>query len=156
MANLNFNAADVEPRDSFDLLPAGWYVAEATASEMKETKSRNGHYLEIEWTITEGSAKGRRVWSRLNLDNPNATAVEIAQRDLSAICRATGVMRVGDSSELHGKPIRVKVKVRKGTDGYDDTNEVAGYKPREDAPTTGAAPSGGNGGGGGAPWARNG
>jgi hypothetical protein len=43
------------------------------------------------------------IWSRLNLDNPKA--VEIARRDLSAICRAVGVLTPGDSSELHDLPL---------------------------------------------------
>jgi hypothetical protein len=157
MAQLNFDANNVEPRDSFDPIPTSWQIAEATDSEMKPTKTSGGEYLQIEWTITEGDFKNRKVWSRLNLKNANPTAVEIAQRDLSSICRATGVMQVQDSSALHGKPIAIKVKFRKGTDGYDDSNDVVGYKPRDGAPApTGAGnPPATNGGSTAAPWARS-
>lgn len=155
MAQLNFNANDHEPRDSFDLLPNGWQPAEATASEMKDTKAGDGAYLQIEWTITAGEFQGRKLWSRLNLKNRNSTAVEIAQRDLSAICRATGIMEVNDSSQLHGKPIQVKVKTRPAKGEFDASNEIAGYKPL-DAPgasTSTAAPASG-GGSSSAPWGR--
>jgi len=38
MASLNFNAAAIEPQQSFDALPAGRYEVIITDSEMKETK----------------------------------------------------------------------------------------------------------------------
>ena len=152
MAQLTFNANDVPPSEAFDLIPAGWQPAEATSSEMKTTKDGEGEYLQIEWTIIDGQYQGRKLWSRLNMKNRNATAVEIAQRDLSAICRSTGIMTLTDSSQLHDRPIMVKVKVRKGTPGYpDDSNEIGGYKPRDGA--TAAAPAASSGTGA-APWAR--
>ena len=77
MANLgNFNANEVEPNTSFDPLPAGKYLAAVTASEMKPTKKGDGSYLEVELTILEGEYKDRKVWDRLCLNNPNATAVK--------------------------------------------------------------------------------
>ena len=138
---LSFNAAEVEPSSSFDPIPAGTYTAEITDSKEKDTKSGNGSYLELTFSIIEGEFMNRLIWVRLNLKNPNATAVEIAQKDLSAICRATGVMNLTDSSQLHGKPMKVKVSVRKSAE-YGDSNEIKSYESADSKTTTAtSAPS---------------
>ena len=85
MAQLHgFNANNVEPTVEFDPIPAGKYLAMITDSEMKPTKSGSGSYLQLAFQILEGEYKGRFVWARLNLDNPNSTAVQIAKAELSA------------------------------------------------------------------------
>ena len=79
MANLNnFNAHEVEPNASFEPIPADKYLAAITESEMKPTKNGRGSYLQLTFTILEGEYKDRIMWARLNLNNPNATAVKIA------------------------------------------------------------------------------
>lgn len=129
MANLNgFNASEVEPTSNFEPLPAGKYLAAISDSEMKATKNGSGNYLQLTFTIIEGPYKNRVLWSRLNLNNPNATAVKIAQSELSAICRATGVMTPRDSVELHNIPLVITVKCRKRTDTGDVDNEIRGYE----------------------------
>lgn len=140
MAQLNFNAADVQPLDSFEAIPAGTYEAVIVDSEMKPTKSGTGSYLELAVEIVTGDFQGRRVWSRLNLANPNVKAVEIARRELSSICRAVGVMNPGDSSELHNVPFLVVVKkVKRDDDTY--VNEIGGWKPKAEAAAMPAAPA---------------
>jgi hypothetical protein len=73
------------------------------------------------------------LWARLNLDNPNATAVKIARAELSAICRAVGVMAPGDSVELHDLPLVISVKCKKRADTGEITNEIKGYAKKEAA-----------------------
>ena len=75
MAQLNFNAAEVQPLKSFDAIPAGTYEAVIAESEMKPTKSGTGSYLELTIEIISGDYQGRRVWARLNLANSNVKAV---------------------------------------------------------------------------------
>jgi hypothetical protein len=134
MADLNgFNANEVEPTASFEAIPAGKYLAAITDSEMKPTKNGSGSYLQLTFTILEGEYKGRVVWARLNLVNPNQTAVKIAQSELSAVCRAVGVMTPRDSCELHNIPLLVTVKVKKREDTGELANEVRGYEPKSAA-----------------------
>ena len=134
MANLNgFNAANVEPAIDFDPIPAGKYLAVITASEMKPTKTGNGTFLELTFQVLEGQYKNRMLWSRLNLDNPTAQAVQIAQAELSAICRAVGVITPKDSIELHNLPLLVTVKVKKREDTGDLVNEIKAYAKKEAA-----------------------
>lgn len=123
-----FNAAEVPPQDSFEPLPAGWYPVIITESEFKPTKNNAGSYLQLTMTVIEGEYENRKIFDRLNLDNPNQTAVEIAQRALSAICHAVGVLTPSDSTELHDRPFEVKLSVRPAKDQYEPSNEVRAYK----------------------------
>ena len=134
MTNLNgFNANEVEPTVSFDPLPAGKYLAAITESEMKPTKNGNGSYLQLTFTILDGEYKNRVLWARLNLNNPNATAVKIARSELSAICHAIGVMQPKDSVQLHNLPLVISVKLKKREDTGELTNEIKGYAKKEAA-----------------------
>ncbi|HYW78463.1 MAG TPA: DUF669 domain-containing protein [Thermoguttaceae bacterium] len=135
MATLNFNANEVEPNAPREPLPAGKYPAEITASELKPTKSGNGQYLELEFTVIDGPCKGRKVWDRLCLDHPNAQTVRIARGTLSAICRAVGIMHPIDSVELHNLPLIITVACKHREDNGEITNEIKGYAKRE-APAT--------------------
>ena len=132
MANLgNFNASQVEPMTEFEAIPPGKYVAVITASEMKATKAGTGSYLELKLEVIEGEFKGRKLWARLNLDNPSQDAVKIARSELASICRAAGVMEPRDSSELHNLPMLVTVKQKARADTGEITNEIRGYAKRE-------------------------
>ena len=134
MAQLgDFNANEVEPGGDFEALPAGKYLAMVTASENKPTKSGSGSYLELTFEILEGPFKGRLLWARLNLQNPNATAVKIARAQLSALCRAVGVMTPRDSVELHNLPLTITVKCKNREDTGEITNEVKGFASKDAA-----------------------
>ncbi|MEX0716607.1 MAG: DUF669 domain-containing protein [Planctomycetaceae bacterium] len=123
-----FNAHEVEPAMEFDPLPAGKYLAVITDSEMKPTKSGTGSFLQLTFEILDGQYKGRKTWARLNLDNPNETAVKIARAELSSICRAVGVMTPTDSLELHNLPLVITVRCKKRPDTGDISNEIKGYE----------------------------
>jgi len=140
VANLEgFNANEVQP-NSFDLLPAGEYEAVIVASELKPTSAGTGKYLKLQLQILNGEYQNRRLFDNLNIDNPNAEAVTIARGTLSAICRSVGVLTPHDSSELHNKPLRIKVKVQPARDGFDEQNKIVAYKPRLTGPGPMTAP----------------
>lgn len=147
MANLaGFDASQIPEQQEFSALPEGQYVVIATASEMKPTKSGNGQFLQFTFEVLDGPYKGRKLWARLNLVNPNQTTVDIAQRELGAICRAVGVIKPNDSAELHNKPMIVTVAVEID-DRKRESNIIKKYEavaPR----AAGAAPAAS----GGAPW----
>lgn len=128
---LNFNAATVAPDTGFgEPIPAGWYNVRITETEQKPTKAGNGDwYLSLTCEIIDGQYANRKLFTNLNLRNSNPTAQEIAYKQLSAICHAIGVMQVNDSQELHGKPLKVKVKVRIDRTGeYEPSNEISMFK----------------------------
>jgi len=129
MAQLNFDARQVDPELSFEPLPAGWYNVMIVESEMRPTKDGNGAYLQLTLKVVDGQYAGRQVFDRLNLQNMNPVATEIAYRRLSAYCHATGIIQVQDSQQLHGIPFKARVSVRTDATGrYEPTNEVKAVK----------------------------
>lgn len=139
MASLNFDAATVDPQSSFEPIPEGWYVVQATASEMKPTRDGTGAYLEMTLKVLEPPHAGRLLFYRLNLKNNNPMAQEIAYKQLSAICHAVGVIQVQDSQQLHGLPFKVKVSVKKDESGkYEPSNEIKAVRSVHE---NGAAPA---------------
>lgn len=136
MASLSgFNAAEVEPAKGFELIPAGRYVAIISDSEMKTTQSGTGEYLKLEFEIIDGEHKGRKLFANLNLNNPNAQAVQIARAELSAICRAVNVLQPKDSVELHNLPLTIKVGLEKRKDTNELQNRIKGYESKDAAVT---------------------
>jgi hypothetical protein len=134
MAQLNFNAADVPPNDVLEAIPAGWYNVMIDYSETKPTKNGRGSYLELSLKVLDGPYAGRKVFDRLNLQNDNAQAVEIAYRQLSAYCHATGVIQVQDSQQLHGIPFMAKIAIETDSTGqYEPSNKVKTAKKLEGA-----------------------
>lgn len=149
-AILNFDATTVAPdTGGGDPVPAGWYNVMIDESEMKPTKTEGGLRLSLRFTILDGQYANRKVFTGLNLKNANPVAQEIAYKQLSAICHAVGVMQVQDSQQLHGRPLKIKVKVRAAQGDYEASNDITAYKninEQVDGPATGGAPAG-------APWA---
>jgi hypothetical protein len=130
MAQLNFNAAQVAPDTGRgDPLPAGWYIVAMEKSEMKPTSSGDGSsFLECVFGVLDGQFKGRKLFSRFNLNNRNPQAQEIAYKQFSAVCHAVGHLAVGDSAELHGRPLKVRVKIRPAAGDYEASNDITAYR----------------------------
>jgi Protein of unknown function (DUF669) len=128
-----FDATTVEPHKPLEALPPGRYLVQIVNSEMRLTKDGMGQLLWLELDVLEGEYAGRKLFDRLNLINSNATTVEIAQRTLSAICHATGLMQVDDSEQLHLIPLIADVKVQPPKNGYDAQNTLR-YMPLERQP----------------------
>lgn len=128
-----FDATQVEPNSPYEILPAGKYLVQIIASEMRPTKDGTGQYLYLELDVLEGVHAGRKLFDRLNLVNPNPEAVQIAQRTLSAICRAAGTLQVTDSEQLHLIPLIADVRVRPPKGEYGESNSIR-YLPRTGTP----------------------
>ena len=123
----SFDANTVEPAD-FSALPAGDYSVLISSSEWKPAKS-GGQYLALTLQVLEGAHAGRFLWHNLNLNHSNAQASEIAQRELSAICRAVGRFQINDSEELHNIPLTVKVAYIPPKDQWPEKNQIKQWKP---------------------------
>ena len=123
---------DVEPMQSFSPLEAGRYEVIITDSELKDTKAGTGQYLQFTFEVVGEKSTGRKLWSRLNLANPNKTAEEIAHRELAAICQATKVEYPPEDSEnLHNIVLFVDVVQEKNPVNDSMTNRIKGYAPAE-------------------------
>jgi hypothetical protein len=153
------------PQDdrSFDLIPNGWYPAQAIEADVQPTKSGNGQIIVLTWEIMQGPCEKRRVWQRINYINQNAQAQEIGQRELGGLCRALNLGPIQDTDVLKFKPVQIRVGVEKGDSQFEDKNQVKGFKPYgQGAPApqpAGAPPASqpqGQAGGGTAPQAASG
>jgi len=128
-----FSARTVAPQGNFSQLPIsssdGWPMV-ITASEMKASKGNaNNGYLELNVRIIEGEHTGQEGKYRINLFNENAKTVEIAARQLSALCHVCNNPDAVDSSQLHNQPFRGVVGLQKKANADDaDMTEIKGVK----------------------------
>ena len=141
MGNLDFNAADYEPRGEMSAVPAGKYRCRIEDTERKDTKpdpknpnKPEAQYLQITHVITEGEYKGRKIFDRLNLwiaqggqwVRRTDEAGTIAGQTMSELLSALGMATIRNHEELRGKSVVVKVKVKKSEE-FGDSNVVQNY-----------------------------
>lgn len=152
----NFDATQVKPQESFDPVPDAWYNLRIVESEVKPTKRNDGAYVEFVIEVVDGEHASRKIWDRINKwagtdfatgaeDPAKAQTREIANRQLSAYCHATGVLNPQGESwsallrQLHGIPFKGKVAIRKD-EGFEPSNVIKAVKHIQDgAPVTSAA-----------------
>jgi len=130
MAFLNeeFNVNELpQGNGNFEPLPAGWYTATISQSELKATKAGNGQYIKLRYDITGPSHQGRVVFGNLNIKNANHKAEEIGRQQLGDIMRAIGLAKVTDTDQLIGGQIAIKLEVKEDAQ-YGASNEVKGFK----------------------------
>lgn len=104
-----FNPASVDPQAAMSQLPVGQHLVVAIASAIEATKDKTGGLVKFTLSIADGSLRGMQGDYRLNLYNASQKAVEIAQKQLSALCHACGVNNLQDTSQLHNIPFVVVV-----------------------------------------------
>ncbi|WP_312412017.1 DUF669 domain-containing protein [Shinella sp.] len=127
-----FNAQDhdTEQRGEYEELPNGVYQMEIEASEVTTPKSGSGTILKTTNSVVAPEEfKGRKLFNNYNLENANAQAQEIGQRQFASLCRAIGVQSVEDSEDLHFRTFTVKVGLGKPSkDGqYPARAEIKRY-----------------------------
>lgn len=126
-----FDATEHDTTQSdYSELPNGTYEMEIEASEVKETSTGSGTILKTTNVVIRPEAfAGRKLFNNYNLENKNAQAQEIGQKQFASLCRAIGVSEVEDSEELHFKAFTVKVALGKPSkDGqYPARAEIKKY-----------------------------
>lgn len=142
MASLNFDASQVAPKSPFAPIPAGTYLAHIIESDVSPLKTGNGMALKLTFEILDGQFKDRKIFNNLNIQHTNPDTQKYAQQDLSAICHATGNIKLTETSALHFKPVKIKVTIRPASGGYDEVNAIKGYESATGAkPATFSAPA---------------
>ena len=134
MAELIFNGANQEAMDDFSVIPAGVYNAQITKSDVVPTKNKQGTRLNLQFKIIDGDFKGRIVFGGYNIANPSEQAVEISRKELKSLSDSVGLPDgFTDTNQLHGKPLRIKLKITPADGQYAEKNEITYYEPYEDA-----------------------
>jgi hypothetical protein len=128
MVAINFNARNFDPSTGTqDVFETGEYGFIINGSETKPTKA-GGTMLVFTAKCTDEGQNGKQTVIRLNIQNANAQAVEIAFRDLSAICHVCGVLDMTDTQQLHGKPFNLRLEKLPRDDKPElFNNEVRAY-----------------------------
>ena len=125
-----FDASKVDPAAPKTVIPAGKYLAAIVESEKKDMKSGNGYGLNLTWEILDGECKGRKLFSWLNIGHNKPDVVQFSLAELSAICRAVGVMTPKDSIELHNLPCLLDVGLRKNKQSGENENVIKAFENR--------------------------
>lgn len=113
------------PVDDFAPIPAGVYTAIIESDEKKQSKKNpQNSYLNLKVRVVEGRYKNSVIFNMLNLWNDNPKAAKIAEVELGKIMDACKKPAAADSSELHNIPVKVKVAIQPGENGYNDKNII--------------------------------
>tara|TARA_Y100001973_G_scaffold106643_1_gene186082 strand:+ start:20408 stop:21115 length:708 start_codon:yes stop_codon:yes gene_type:complete len=119
-----FNAQQYDPTQGVGGLPIGRHPVVIESSEVKANSKNDGGYLQLNLKIIDGPQQGTTGAYRLNLYHSNQQTVEIAHRQLSAVCHCVGVFNVQDSGQLHGIPFVVEVGPQKNDPQYTEVKKV--------------------------------
>jgi hypothetical protein len=133
MAIINFDATKIAPDEGrTGALPAGWYKVAVDQADMKPTSAGTGSYLNTRFTVLDGAHRNAKFYHRFNMTNPNALAVDIGLKQLSALCHAVQMPQVQDTAMLHNRPLFVKIKIGAATGGYEASNEITAFRDIND------------------------
>lgn len=100
MTNDVFDATTVQPAQGGMAHPAGLFEFGITNTYAKANKGNTGGMLVVEMTSPAG-----RIENRYNLWNQSPQAVEIAQKELSALCHAVNIYKITFPKDPSGNPI---------------------------------------------------
>lgn len=141
---------------SFDNLPRGKYPCIINDSVEKKTKAGDGKYWEFEFEVVKGDFQKRKLWARLNIENPSEVAQRIGREQFKALCVAAGKPDAKTSEALHGKHVVALVSIEQNAergpqnrvDGFQspaEWKEEGGVTPSKSAAASQAAESEGAG-----------
>ena len=137
MSDYDFDVSTVkEVDDDFKPLPPGNYPVSIDYCDVRDTKKMNGEMLHLEFLVTEGNWQGRKLFDNLLFKHENPTAVEMGKKKIAALARAIGLekFKLNESRAFLNKPLVVDIEIKKGTDGYADSNEITKCLAYQDAP----------------------
>lgn len=124
---LNFDATQYDPSSAISLcLPLDDYYFSIVKVEAEQTKNKAGEgYLTVHLRIEQGPFKGTVQKDRFNLWNSNPQAVQIANRELSALCHVVGRLHLATEQDLLGGQGRAAIGPQIDNEKY---SEVKQYK----------------------------
>lgn len=123
----DFDATNVQPQQGISAHPPGMFDFAITHTYLKPTKDEQGLMFVVEMTSPAG-----RIENRYNVYNKSPQAMEIAQKELAALCHAVGQFRVSYPKAADGTPIFDKAGME--LRGKRGRMEVAPQLDREGKP----------------------
>lgn len=93
-------------------LPDDTYIGRVTRTEIKDTKKRDGKYLEVEFAILEPKEFNKRnVWDRIQFQNPNVKTMEIAKEQMEDLRQAAGIQLLEYDEQLQDAIVQMEIVV---------------------------------------------
>lgn len=132
MSAFQFDASTVSPQTARAAWPKGKYRVAITQSEIKDSgDNKMLHYgAKALEKLGGGEAPASLLLQNLNIKHSNSEAQRIALSELSSICHAIGVLKLTDTSNLHGHEFVVDVDTRFVQDKNEDGSlKVEGGQP---------------------------
>lgn len=140
-----FDATQFTPNQGGEAHPLGKFPAQISNTEIKPNKANTGGLFVVTFTTPSGS-----IGNYYNLWNESPKAVEIANKELSALCHATGVFRLdwqNDGAAIRGARCMIEVGEQKDKEGkptgyveikkvYDLQGNEPGKAPVQQQPQT--------------------
>jgi hypothetical protein len=120
-----------EEGNSWELIPAGEYVAQVIEAQIAPPGTGDGYALTLVWKILKGDFEGRQVWQQLCYLHSKEQTQTIARKALKDICDALDIHEAVQSAEIFlFKPACVRIGIRKDKNGvYQDQNKVGRVLP---------------------------
>lgn len=155
MAKIGFNySGDTEELNSNDFdrtpLPDGKYNVEILDSDYRETKTGNGSYVMVEFSVLDPEFASRKIWANYNILNASPKAQEIGEQQFAKLCMAAlGKPSCTDTDELIGRQVVLGVGVEKNdpsrnrvkwSEAVQQTISVPAARPTPAAGPAAAAP----------------
>jgi hypothetical protein len=125
---------DIDQNSGLPKHPIGKFPANISGTDVKPTRENDGFFLEVEYTTAAG-----KIAQRFNLWNNSDQAVDIANKQLAALCYATGIYKLNmqnKGAELRGAALQIEVRVQPKNDKYNEVGKVFradGNEPTKEA-----------------------
>ena len=144
LLNIQFDQneiAEAQKGGDFAPIPAGTYIAQINRSEIKQTKAGTGSYLSLGFQIIDGEYANRVIFQNITLANPNQVAAQIGREQLAQLSGACGIYQLGDSQELHGIPMQIRVGIEVDKTGqYEPSNNIKKFMSLQSQALSAQAP----------------
>lgn len=146
-----------EPQEDLGgtIYPPGDYAVRIEQAETQDTKAGDGQFIKLTIMGLDGDLAGREIIDRINFQNPNPIAVEIARKTMGQLAF---IMQkpLSDTDQLLGLECILRVTVTEPKNGKPAGNNFK-YLPKDTpqafAPTP-AASKAAPAAAGAAPWKR--
>ena len=134
MGTYDFSSADARTVDNdFQPLPDGEYLMSIDYAEIMETKSGRGEHIKLELVVLEspdGANQNRRVFQYHMIRHDNEATQRIGREYIEELARAIGLsepINIQDTNQFSNQAVRARLKTKKGSGDYGDSNEVDRY-----------------------------
>lgn len=130
MEGYQFNSAFVanEVQD-FRPIPEDRYVLRIAETRPKEVRDESGNLVkssvQFVYEVVEGEYAGRLVFENFHFYGVKPGAIDRARNNLSRLMNAVGVKTMTNTNQLIGYEFEAHVVVRKGNEGFSDSNEIS-------------------------------